>query len=106
MDWRTRIKELRDQAIPEIATNEETALVVARKNAPALASGLSRLLADRDLAARLGAAARRRVVERHSLATMLDRMEAIFSAAFVVLRREFPTKTTPPTSTGPLPICG
>ena len=68
-------------AIPEIAIDGDTALVVPREDAPALSAAIDRLLADPSLCATLGAAARAHVVERHSLANMLDRMEAIFAAA-------------------------
>ena len=68
-------------AIPEIARNGETALVVPREDAAALAQAIARLVADPALAARLGAAARALVTERHGLDRMLDRMEAVFAAA-------------------------
>lgn len=65
-------------AIPEIAIDGKTALLVPRENVPALAAALERLLADPPLAEHLGRAARERVLARHSLATMLGRMEAVF----------------------------
>ena len=68
-------------AIPEIAIDGETALVVPRENAGELASALRRLLSDRGLAARLGGAARERVLARHGLAAMLDRMDSVFASA-------------------------
>ena len=68
-------------AIPEIAIDGETALVVPREDAAALAGALGRLLADADLAGRLGRAARERVLARHGLAAMLDRMESVFAQA-------------------------
>jgi glycosyltransferase involved in cell wall biosynthesis len=71
-------------AIPEIAIDGETALVVGRENADALAVALQQLLSDPQLAVRLGSAARERVVARHGLTGMLERMEAVFGA---VMRR-------------------
>ena len=68
-------------AIPEIAIDERTALVVPKEDSAALARALLRLLDDRSLADELGRNARSLVLSRHSLATMLDRMEAIFAAA-------------------------
>jgi glycosyltransferase involved in cell wall biosynthesis len=68
-------------AIPEIARDGETALVVPKEDAAALAGALRRVLGDPALAARLGAAARALVLQHHSLAGMLDRMEAVFEVA-------------------------
>ena len=66
-------------AIPEIAINGETALVVPRENVGTLSAALQRLLGDPALAAQLGRAARELVSARHSLSTMLERMEAVFA---------------------------
>lgn len=68
-------------AIPEIAIDGRTAVVVPKEDAAALAKALRGLLDDRPLAEELGRSARSLVMSRHSLATMLDRMEAIFAAA-------------------------
>jgi glycosyltransferase involved in cell wall biosynthesis len=68
-------------AIPEIAIDGKTALVVPRENVTALAAALGRLLTDPALAEHLGRAARERVLARHSLATMLERMESVFARA-------------------------
>jgi glycosyltransferase involved in cell wall biosynthesis len=68
-------------AIPEIAVDGQTALVVPREDAAALAAALGRLFADPVLAAELGRAARERVLARHSLSSMLDRMESVFAQA-------------------------
>ena len=68
-------------AIPEIARDEETALVVPPGDPAALAAALDRLIADRTLRERLAAAARARVVPRFALEAMLDRMEAAFRRA-------------------------
>jgi len=70
-------------AIPEIARNGETALIVAREDAGALADGLGRLLADDALRMRLAADARAFVAPRYGLPAMLDRMEAAFRRALV-----------------------
>ncbi len=68
-------------AIPEIARAGETALVVAKEDAAALAGGLDTLLADNAMRTALAARARAWVVPRHGLSTMLDRMEAVFRRA-------------------------
>jgi glycosyltransferase involved in cell wall biosynthesis len=68
-------------AIPEIARDNETALVVAKEDADALAAGLDRLLAEAPLRERLGANARDYVLPRHGLSAMIDRMEAVFRRA-------------------------
>jgi len=67
-------------AISEIAVDRQTALVVPRENSPALAAALREMVADPVLTARLGRNAHARVLARHSLDGMLDRMEAVFSA--------------------------
>jgi len=68
-------------AIPEIARDADTALVVPAGDAAALAAAIARLLADPTLGSRLAAAARAFVAPRYGLATMLDRMEAAFRSA-------------------------
>jgi len=67
-------------AIPEIARDGDTALVVAMGDPAALARALDRLLDDRALAAALAARALAHVVPRYGYATMIDRMEAAFRA--------------------------
>ena len=74
-------------AIPEIARDGETALVVPIDDTSALAAAIDRLLADDTLATRLASAARAFVVPRYGLATMLDRMEAAFRRALADARR-------------------
>jgi glycosyltransferase involved in cell wall biosynthesis len=74
-------------AIPEIARDGDTALVVAKEDAAALAAGLDRLLAEPDLAATLARNARAFVAPRYGLDTMLDRMESAFRRALAERRR-------------------
>jgi glycosyltransferase involved in cell wall biosynthesis len=73
-------------AIPEVARDGRTALVVPAEDAVALAAALARLGADADLRARLGAAARALCVANYSYDAMLDRMEAIFARAAAARR--------------------
>jgi glycosyltransferase involved in cell wall biosynthesis len=68
-------------SIGELAIGEQTALIVAKENAVALAAAIDRLLGDPPLGARLAAAARERAVAKFGLAAMLDRMEATFRRA-------------------------
>jgi glycosyltransferase involved in cell wall biosynthesis len=75
-------------AIPEIARDGETALVVAREDSTALAAGLDRLLLVPSVAAGLAERARAFVVPRFGIATMLDRMEAVFARALAESGRE------------------
>ncbi len=68
-------------AIPEIAHDPETARVVAREDPRALAAGIDAVLDDRTGAEAMAMRAREFVVPRYGLATMLDRMEAVFRRA-------------------------
>jgi glycosyltransferase involved in cell wall biosynthesis len=56
--------------IPEIVRDGDTGLLVPPGDVPALARALVRVLTDAPLAAHLGAAARARVLARHSVAAM------------------------------------
>ena len=68
-------------AILEAVSDGDTALIVPPQDAAALAAAVARLLDDPALAARLGAAARRRASADFSLTAMLDNMETIFERA-------------------------
>jgi glycosyltransferase involved in cell wall biosynthesis len=68
-------------AILEAVSDGDTALIVPPQDASALAAAIARLLDDPALAARLGAASRRRASADFSKETMLDRMESIFRQA-------------------------
>ncbi len=60
--------------VPELAVDGETALVVPAGNEVALADALERILADRDLAARLTRSGRQRVEERHDAVRTLPEL--------------------------------
>jgi len=68
-------------SIGEVALAEQTALIVPKQNAVALAAAIDRLLGDRSLGAVLARSARERVTSKFSLDSMLDRMERIFQRA-------------------------
>ena len=74
-------------AIPEVARDGETALVVPPGDSAALSAAIGRLLGDPALSARLASAARAFVTLRFGLDTMLDRMEAAFRRALADARR-------------------
>ena len=67
-------------AILEAVTDGTSALVIAPKNADALAAAITRLVSDPQFAAGLGDAARTRALALFSLDGMLDAMENIFRA--------------------------
>ncbi len=52
--------------VPEIVENDESALLVPAKDAPAMADAIARVLADEDLALRLTKNAAKLIVEKHS----------------------------------------
>jgi glycosyltransferase involved in cell wall biosynthesis len=68
-------------SILEAVEHERSALIVPPREAAPLRSALERLMRDPALASSLGAAARGAALERFSLDVMLDKMEAIFTAA-------------------------
>jgi glycosyltransferase involved in cell wall biosynthesis len=65
----------------EVIEEGETALAAPVGDAEGLAAALLRLCRDRVLAARLGAAARRRVETHYDEARMMARYEALYAAA-------------------------
>ena len=68
-------------AIPEVARDGETGLIIKMQDAAALAHGLTRLLDDAPLRTRLGANALAQAHARHGIDAMLDHMEAVFMRA-------------------------
>ena len=68
-------------AIPEVARDGDTGLIVKMQDSAVLAQGLARLLDDAPLRARLGANAFAQAQARHGIDAMLDRMEAVFMRA-------------------------
>jgi glycosyltransferase involved in cell wall biosynthesis len=68
-------------AIPEIARAGETACIVPRKDASALAAAIDALLDNPALAAAQASRAHSFVASRYTLSAMLDRMEAVFRRA-------------------------
>jgi glycosyltransferase involved in cell wall biosynthesis len=68
-------------AIAEIARDGDTATIVAKEDAGALAAGIDALLADPARAAAQAERARAFVAPRYTEAAMVERMEAVFRAA-------------------------
>jgi len=68
-------------AIGEVARDEDTALVVTREDAAALAAALQRVIDDPWAAKDRALRARANVEANHSLPVMLDRMEDVFLRA-------------------------
>lgn len=65
--------------IPEAVEDDQTGLLVAEHDAETLAARLSALLADRERAARLGAAARASVLTRFDMSTQTGLLENIYA---------------------------
>jgi glycosyltransferase involved in cell wall biosynthesis len=63
---------------PEALTDGETGLLVPPNDAAAIATAVSRLLDDRELACRLGQAARTRTAERFSVDRMVRATENLY----------------------------
>jgi glycosyltransferase involved in cell wall biosynthesis len=70
----------------ELIDDGETGLLVPPDDSRAFASAIVRVLKDRALAARLGAAARRRAIERHSREAMVRRFEEFYESLAVSRR--------------------
>jgi glycosyltransferase involved in cell wall biosynthesis len=68
-------------SIPEIARDGDTATIVAKEDAAALAAGIDKLLADPVLATAQAQRAHAFVSGRYTESAMLDRMEAVFRRA-------------------------
>jgi glycosyltransferase involved in cell wall biosynthesis len=64
--------------VPELIHDDEHGLLVAPGDPQALASGIARLLNDRALAARLGAAARARQLAEYDLDGLMRRLENLY----------------------------
>ncbi len=65
--------------VAEMIEHGVTGLLAPSRNAVAVAAALKRLLVDRDLAARMGSAARRLAVERFSVVHQVDRLLALWA---------------------------
>lgn len=68
-------------SVPDLVVHEETGLLVAPGDAPALAQAVGRLLDQREFADRLAARARARVAERFSLEAMASAYWAAYQQA-------------------------
>jgi glycosyltransferase involved in cell wall biosynthesis len=69
----------RTGVVPEVLTDGKQALLVPSGDAAALATAIERLVDDAELAARLGKAGRRRLVEHYSGARVAEALEAHYT---------------------------
>jgi len=69
----------RTGVVPEVLSDGKQALLVPAGDAAALAAAITRLLDDGELAARLGKAGRRRLVEHYSGARVAEALEAHYA---------------------------
>ena len=60
-------------SMPEVVAHDETGLIVPPNNPPALGAAIAALNQDREMAARMGEAGRRRVLERFRWEQVVDR---------------------------------
>jgi glycosyltransferase involved in cell wall biosynthesis len=72
---------------PEVVVDGESGLLVPPKDPQALADAVLRLLRDRELAGRLGEAARRRVASEFTLEQMVQRLETLYDDLLARRRR-------------------
>jgi glycosyltransferase involved in cell wall biosynthesis len=64
--------------VAELMVDGETGIVVPPRDAEALAEAIDRLLDNRELAAKMGSSAKRRIEERFTYARMIDQLEEHF----------------------------
>lgn len=76
--------------IPEIVDDGVTGLLVPPGDDGALAAAIRRLLADRELAGRMGEAGRRRIRERFDMKMMVVRLEAIYRRVLTIGEAHLP----------------
>lgn len=76
-------------AIPELAQDGETALIVLTEDSEALAAGIDRLLGDGELGRKLGRTARAKVEKSYSRDGMLDAMADVFKQATIARAARF-----------------
>ena len=65
---------------PEVLAGDTTGVLVPADDPSTMAGAVTRLLDEPELAARVGAAARRRVEEHYGVAAMVRRLEAVYAA--------------------------
>ena len=71
----------RSGAVADTVVDGETGFLVDKGDIPALAAAMSRLLADQDLRARMGAAGRRRALDRFTWSHAADRAMELYDTA-------------------------
>jgi glycosyltransferase involved in cell wall biosynthesis len=83
----TAVVATRAGGIPSVVTDGENGLLVEERDTAGLASAIERILTNRDLAGRLGASARRRVIRESSWDHVAARIEAAYDRASVARTR-------------------
>jgi glycosyltransferase involved in cell wall biosynthesis len=86
MRWGTPVIGTTAGGIPEVVEDGASGLLVPPGSPDALADALARLFADRGLAARLGAAGRRRAEAEFAVGTMARRMAALYEETVAARR--------------------
>ena len=71
----------RISAVPEVVVDRQTGLLVEPGDDAAVAASLEALLRDRERAAALGDAGRRRALEEFSVARMVERTRVVYEEA-------------------------
>lgn len=79
-------------ATPDLIADGVHGLLVPPRDAARLAEAIGRLLDDRELAQRLGAAARRRALERYSREAMVRRFEQFYLSLVAIRNKEMPSR--------------
>ncbi len=74
--------------IPEVVVDEETGLLTAPDDVGAFSGALAKLIADRELRARMGAAARLRVEENFTAGRMARQFEQVYARLAALPRRQ------------------
>lgn len=83
-------------ATPDLIADGVHGLLVPPRDAVRLADAIERLLDDRDLAQRLGAAARRRALEHYSREAMVRRFEQFYLSLMPTRNKQTPIRVAEP----------
>lgn len=96
MSWRLPVIATPVGAIPQVIEHEANGLLVSPGDIEGTAAAIARLIRERALASRLGAAARRTIEESYALDTSVERLLALYRG-FGIEPRDTPAGTAPAT---------